>query len=166
MRIFGVILVRMRENRHQNNSEYGHFLRSIFVRKIFCKLLSKYLWQSLFLVKFHAFSTFFSTPLTDVFELWKLFFKKYLILDVKTTFRLKKSHIAKNFWWKQVKNESRKCYLGNKEQKAIFLVVSRSDVHFSIEHTFFVCSFGCAILLVKIRHLEKNLSTPGCQWFN
>ena len=164
MRIFGVILVRMRENRHQNNSEYGHFLRSIFVRKIFCKLLSKYLWQSLFLVKFHAFSTFFSTPLDRCVWILKIVFEE--VLDVKTTFRLKKSHIAKNFWWKQVKNESRKCYLGNKEQKAIFLVVSRSDVHFSIEHTFFVCSFGCAILLAKIRHLEKNLSTPGCQWFN
>ena len=164
MRIFGVILVRMRENRHQNNSEYGHFLRSIFVRKIFCKLLSKYLWQSLFLVKFHAFSTFFSTPLDRCVWILKIVFEE--VLDVKTTFRLKKSHIAKNFWWKQVKNESRKCYLGNKEQKAIFLVVSRSDLHFSIEHTFFACSFGCAILLVKIRHLEKKLSTPGCQWFN
>ena len=29
MFVFGVILVRMRENADQNNSEYGHFLRSV-----------------------------------------------------------------------------------------------------------------------------------------
>ena len=28
MSVFGVVLVRMQENRDQNNSEYGHFLRS------------------------------------------------------------------------------------------------------------------------------------------
>ena len=47
-----------------------------------------------------------------------------------------KSLIAKTFDG-NVKNESCKCYLGNKEQKAMFLVVSRSDVHFSFEYTFF-----------------------------
>ena len=35
----------------------------IFVWKIFCKLLSRYLWQSLFLVKSHVFSIFFWNPL-------------------------------------------------------------------------------------------------------
>ena len=46
----------------------------IFVRKTFCKLLSKHLWQILFLEKFHAFSIFFWTPLDgcvwsmDLFE--------------------------------------------------------------------------------------------------
>ena len=29
MSVFGVILVRMRENSDQNNSEHGHFLRSV-----------------------------------------------------------------------------------------------------------------------------------------
>ena len=27
--VFGIILVQMRENTNQNNSEYGHFLRSV-----------------------------------------------------------------------------------------------------------------------------------------
>ena len=35
------------------------------------------------------------------------------------------------------KNESSKCYLGNKEHGAMFLVVSRSDAQFIFEHTFF-----------------------------
>ena len=51
------------------------------------------------------------------------------LLEVKATFRLQKPH-CKNFWWKHIKNVSTKCYLGNKEQKAVFLVVPRSDVHF------------------------------------
>ena len=38
------------------------FLRT-FVRKIFWKLLSKHLWQSLCLEKFHAFSIFLWTPI-------------------------------------------------------------------------------------------------------
>ena len=63
----------------------------------------------------------------DVFEYWKLFFeKKHLILDVKTTFRLQKTH-CENVWWKHIKNESCKYYLGNKEQKGMFLVVSWSQ---------------------------------------
>ena len=73
--------------------------------------------------------------------LWKLFFEKHLILDVKTTLRLQKPHCG-NFWWKHIKNESCKCYLGNKEQKAMFLVVSWSEVHFSFERTFFCVPDG------------------------
>ena len=38
-------------------------LSRIFVRNFFCKLLSKYLWRSLYIVKFYAFSIFFWTPL-------------------------------------------------------------------------------------------------------
>ena len=34
----------------------------IFLRNIFCKFLSKYLWQSLYLVKSHAFTIFFRKP--------------------------------------------------------------------------------------------------------
>ena len=70
---------------------------------------------------------------TDAFVFWKLPFEEHLILDVKTTSRLQKPH-CENFWWKHIKNESLKFHLGNKEQKAIFLVVSRSDVHFGFEH--------------------------------
>ena len=33
--------------------------------------------------------------------------------------------------------KARKCYLGNKEQRAIFLVVSWSDVHVGIVAQFF-----------------------------
>ena len=35
------------------------------------------------------------------------------------------------------------CYLGNKEQKAVFLVVSQLDMHFGFEHLFFACPIGC-----------------------
>ena len=66
--------------------------------------------------------------LTDV---RKLFFEKHLILDIQTTFRVQKFY-CKNFRWKYIKNERCKSHLGNKEQKAIFLVVSRSDVYFGI----------------------------------
>ena len=38
-------------------------LSRIFIRKFFSKLLSKYLWWSLYIVKFHAFCIFFWTPL-------------------------------------------------------------------------------------------------------
>ena len=37
-----------------------------------------------------------------------------------------------------------KSYLGNDEQKAMFLVDSISDVQFSFEHPFFACSIGLA----------------------
>ena len=62
--------------------------------------------------------------------------REYLILDVKTKFRLQKPH-CKTFWWKHIKIESCKCYLGNKGLKAIFLVVFRSYVHFGFEHPLF-----------------------------
>ena len=61
----------------------------------------------------------------DTFESWKLFFEADLIKDVKTAFRLRNPH-GVNFWWKHIKNESCKWYLNNKEQKAVFLVVSRT----------------------------------------
>ena len=92
------------------------FSRTFFL-KIFCKLLSKYLWKSLFLVKSHALKIFLWTP------------QDHVILDVKTTFRLQKPH-CENFWWKHIKNERCKCFVGNKEQKAMFLVVSRSNLDF------------------------------------
>ena len=45
---------------HEDNYQkylLGAVLKNIF-RKIFCKLLSNHLWQSLFLVKSYAFSIF------------------------------------------------------------------------------------------------------------
>ena len=61
-----------------------------------------------------------------------LFFEVHLILDVKTTFRLQKA-CCEHFWWKHIKNEGCKCYLVNKEEKAMFLVVSQLDVYFGFE---------------------------------
>ena len=50
-------------------------------------------------------------------------------LDIKTTIRMQKTHY-KNFWWEHIKNKSYKSFLGNREQKAVFLVVSQLVVHF------------------------------------
>ena len=50
------------------------------------------------------------------------------VLDIKTTLTQQKPH-CKNYWWNYNKNESFKPYLGNKEQKWLFLVVFLSDVH-------------------------------------
>ena len=85
---------------------------TIFVQKVFWKLLSKYLWQSLFLVNSHVL-----------------------------------------------------CYLSNKEQKAMFLVASQSEVHF--QDPFFMCPIGRAskIAYPKIRATRKNLTTPVCALF-
>ena len=64
-----------------------------------------------------------------------MFFEKDLILDVKTTLRLQKSHCEKLF---DIKNKGCKCYLGNFGDKfGSFLVLSRSDVEFGSEHPFF-----------------------------
>ena len=49
---------------------------------------------------------------------------------VKPIFRRLQNPHCENFWWKHIKSESCNYYLGNKEQKAMFLVVSESDVHF------------------------------------
>ena len=50
------------------------------------------------------------------------------------------------------------CYLGDEEEKAMFLVVSRSDVHFGFDQPFFL---GKKIIWRKIGRLERNLSTPA-----
>ena len=75
--------------------------------------------------------------------------------NIQTTFRLKRPY-CENFWWKHIKNESCKYYLGNKEPKAMFLILSGSDVHFGFEHPFLR-----ALSLRKIGRLERNLSTPA-----
>ena len=65
----------------------------------------------------------------SAFELWKLFIEEHLTLDVKIAFRLQKHH-CENISQKRIKNESCKCYLGNNEQKTMFLAVSQSAAHF------------------------------------
>ena len=67
----------------------------------------------------------------------QLFLEEHLILDIKTIFRLQKHHCENIKKQKHIKNESCKCYLGNDEQKAMFLVVSQSHMHFGFEHPFF-----------------------------
>ena len=58
------------------------------------------------------------------------------------------------------KNESGKPYLGNKEQKLLFLVVFQSDVHIGFDFTrpFFACRINLRTL--KIGPVETNLSSP------
>ena len=58
---------------------------------------------------------------------------------MQKTFRTQKPY-CKNFRWKYIKNESRKSYLVNKEQKARLPVVSQSDAHFGLVlHGFSFC---------------------------
>ena len=59
-----------------------------------------------------------------------------LIIIIQTTWRIQKPH-RKKFWWKYIKNESRKSYLVNKEWSSIILVVSWSQTHFGFPHSFF-----------------------------
>ena len=131
--------------------------------KLFCKLLSMHLWQSLFLVKYYAFSIFLWTPLDGCVWIMKLFFEAHLILNVKTTFRLQKPHFV-NVWWKHIKNDSYKWYLDNKEQEAVFLVVSRMCT-LVLSTRFFARKIRHASWIVhpKVECLERNLSTP--EWF-
>ena len=95
---------------------------------------------------------------------WKLFFEEHLILDTKTTVRLQKPH-CKNFWWKHI-NKSCKSCLGNKKQKAMFLVMSWSDVHFGFDHQLFACPIGSAnkIARPKSRTCTKKFSHPLLQF--
>ena len=53
-----------------------------------------------------------------------------------------KSFIAKTFSGNSFKNENHKSYLGNKEQKTMFLVVSRSDTHFNFGRLLLACPVG------------------------
>ena len=94
---------------------------------------------------------------TDASEVWKLFFETHLILNIQTTFTLQKAH-WKNFWWNYNKNESCKPYLGNKEQKLLFLVVSQLDLH--IEFDFARPFFFFFFLACPIGRIEVNFSSP------
>ena len=83
----------------------------------------------------------------------------HLILDVKTMFGLQ-NLIAKTSSGNTLKMKAlSKCYLGNKEQREMFLVVSRSNVHFGFEHPFFASPIGRASRIArrKVGPLENNL---------
>ena len=77
-----------------------------------------------------------------------------LIWDVKTTFRLQRFHCI-NFCLKHIKNESRKWYLDDKEQKAMFLIVSRTCI--------LVLSTRFFLRARKIGRLEIKFSTSGIE---
>ena len=51
---------------------------------------------------------------------------------------LQKLH-CKNFWWNYYKNRSFKPYLGNKEQKFLFVVVSQLDLRIDFNFAPFFC---------------------------
>ena len=69
---------------------------------------------------------------------WEYLFGKFsVIINIQTT----KARMLK-LWWKYTTNESDQSYLDNKEQKALFLVVSRSDdvtCTFDLRARFFSC---------------------------
>ena len=78
---------------------------------------------------------------TDASDVWELFFETHLIWDISNNVHTLQNPHCKNIWWNYNKNESFKSYLGNKEQKLLFLVVSQSDMHIDFH---FLRSFFCA----------------------
>ena len=53
-----------------------------------------------------------------------------------------------------------KCCFGNKEQRAMFLVVSQSNVHFGLENSFFACPIGHACKIAKYRVPREKFVHP------
>ena len=77
----------------------------ILVRKFFCKLLSKHLWRSLCVVKFHALSIFFWTPFDGC--VWSM---RIILWDTSYFRDSNNIHTARAFYenlrWNYKKNES------------------------------------------------------------
>ena len=92
--------------------------------------------------------------------------EEHLVLDIKTTIRLQKLH-CKNFWLKNVCNERGNSCFDDKEQKARFMVVSRSDLHIDFDHPFFACPIrrankdiqGLYLDLILVEYLVDNRPT-------
>ena len=106
-------------------------------KKVFAKL-PKHQCRSLFLLSFHVFSILLKTS-AELCLCSMNIILAHLILDIQTKFRPQKPH-GRNIWWTYVKNKIFKSYLGKKEQKLIFLVVSWSDVDFGFLRQFFCLS--------------------------
>ena len=104
------------------------FTRTFF-RKMFCKLLSKHLWWTLFLVKFHSFSILFRTPLDRYIWSMELIFWDAYFFRHSNNIQTRKALLQKLLLQRNL-NKSFKSYLGNKKQKARFAVVFRFHVHF------------------------------------
>ena len=90
--------------------------------------------------------------------MWKFFFESHVFLYIQTT-RLQKFHL-KSFPWKYIKNENHRSYLGNKEKKAMFLVVFliRCALWFCVSEFWFPNWVHKA---QKIGHDELTLSMSG-----
>ena len=116
----------------------------IFVRKILYILLSTHLWRGLFLISIHIFLNAFKRMRASMKTVyWQVSYLRYSNKHSDSCMKLQKSH-CKNFWWSQVtshkSNERHKFYLGSKEQRTMFAVVSRSGAHFG-----FASPIGCRI---------------------
>ena len=136
----------------------GAILKNICSENI-CKLLSKYMWQSLFLVKSYAFNIFSWTPLDGCICIMKI------VLWEASYFRRQNNiETKKALLWKlsDIKNESCKRYLGNKEQKAMFYFDRTCNLVLSIP--FLRARLGAQVKLEKIGRLERYLSTHASTW--
>ena len=102
---------------------------------------------------------------TDASDVWELFFETHLIWDISNNVHTLQNPHCKNIWWNYNKNESFKSYLGNKEQKLLFLVVSQLDLPIEIDFApvFFACPIRVQMKLRPqiIGRVEVNLSSPG-----
>ena len=104
------------------------FTRTFF-RKMLCKLLSKHLWWTLFLVKCHSFSILFRTPLDGCVWSMELIFWDAYFYGHSNNIQTRKALLQKLLLQTNL-NKSFKSYLGNKKQKARFAVVFRFYAHF------------------------------------
>ena len=84
----------------------------------------------------------------------------HLVLDIQTTFRQQKPH-CNNFWWKHIKNESCKSYLGTKEQKAMLLVVLDRTYILVLRAHFFACPIGrvSKMYIIYMYMYDNNIDT-------
>ena len=87
--------------------------------------------ESIF-IKFHAFGIFFWTHLDGCVWSMRIYLWEASYFRYSNNIHTAKAS-RKNIWWNYNKNESCKRYLSNKEQKWMFLVVSRSDVHIDFD---------------------------------
>ena len=102
----------------------------------------KYLFGK-FSVKFYGFKIFFYTTLDGC--VWSM---RIILSDASYFRHSNKIHCTKasfrKYLWNYNKNENYKPYLGNKEQKLLFLVASQSDMHNDFD---FACFFFFACLI-------------------
>ena len=82
-----IILIKRPYLKFESWANYETTIKSIssvpfsrmFIRKIFCRSLSKHLWWSLYLVKFHAFSIFFLTSFRRMLLKYKNYYLRRIL---------------------------------------------------------------------------------------